>query len=274
MEARYSRYKIDDPDSCPFSELAYSRFKFGDIAYAEKFAEELFAGFIAQYSNLVLAHESIILLPSPYHTIPTASGFLCTFFKKHLNRFLFRNGKAACQEGKIHRMQTYVEDYGNMNYAQRVTLIAHDTYYLDRDFLAGKLCLFLDDIKITGSHEHTVRKILKQYAVSGTFLFLYYAELRNTSIHPRIENYYNYFAVKSAQDIIRIMYGRSFHFNTRVVKYILLMNDADFTLVMQSISPMQRRELLDLAISNNYHQIKAYQKNILNLKPDTSCQLT
>jgi hypothetical protein len=274
MDVRYSLHKIDNQYSCPFSALEYSRFKFGDISYAEKFAAELFDGFIAQHKDLILSHEDIILLPSPYHSIPTASNFLCFFFKKYLNRFLFRNGSPACKEGKIHRKQTYVEDYGNMDYEQRVGLIANDTYYLDRDFIAGKLCIFLDDIKITGSHEHTVSKILQQYEVDGKFIFLYFAELINTSIHPCIENYYNYFDVKSVRDIIRIVNSASFRFNTRVVKYILLMNDHDFTQVMRNINRAKRNELLDMAISNNYHQITDYRNNILKLKTEKTCQLT
>ena len=274
MNVRYSLHKIDNAHSCPFSALEYSRFKFGDIAYAEKFAKQLFNGFIAQHEELILSQQEIILLPSPFHSIPTASNFLCFFFKKYLNRFLFKYGKAACKESKIHRRQTYVEDYGNMDYQQRINLISNDTYYLDRAFIAGKCCIFLDDIKITGGHEQTVNNILEQYAVNGEFIFLYFAELVDTSIHPRIENYYNYFDIKSVHDIIRIMNSARFRFNTRVIKYILLMKKHEFEQVIQHITQSKRNELLDLAISNNYHQIKEYRKNILLLKTEKSCQLT
>ncbi|MCK7553988.1 phosphoribosyltransferase family protein [Chitinophaga sedimenti] len=180
--------------------------------------------------------------------------------QKHLNKFLFAQQRPACKENKIYRQQTYVEDYGNMDYAQRVQLISNDTYYLDRHFISGKLCIFLDDIKITGSHEYTVKKILSQYDVSGQFFFLYFAELINPAIHPRIENYYNYFDVKTTRDIIRIMNSGSFRFNTRIVKYILLLDTAAFTGVITNISRRKRSELLDLAISNNYHQIKTISK--------------
>ncbi|RAJ08278.1 phosphoribosyl transferase-like protein [Chitinophaga skermanii] len=273
MNLRYSLHKIEHAYDPSFSPLEYSRFKFGQTCYAEKFAQELFDGFIAQYTDLVLAQEEIILLPSPYCAIPTASNFLCAYFKKHLNSFLFKHQRPACKESKIHRYQTYVEDYGNMDYEQRVRLISGDTYYLDKQFIAGKLCLFLDDIKITGSHEHTVNKILTQYNVDGQFIFLYFAELMNSDVHPRIENYYNYFDVQSPGDIIRIMNSASFCFNTRLVKYILLLDTAAFTEVMRNISRKKRNELLDLAISNNYHQVIDYQENISKLKPKKTCQL-
>ncbi|MGF1924225.1 MAG: phosphoribosyltransferase family protein [Bacteroidia bacterium] len=269
MALSYSLHKIDDKERCPFSEMEYSNFKFGNTIYAEKFASALFNGFISLYKELIVSESEIILLPSPYHSIPTASNFLCSFFKSKLNSFLFQHGKQVCIETKIHRLQTYVEDYGSMDFEQRISLISNDTYYLDKHFLEGKLCLFLDDIKITGSHERTVNKILNQYGAKGNFLFIYFAELVNKDIHPSIENYYNYFAIKSVQDVINVINSSGFCFNTRIVKYILLLEEENFDSVIKNIPSQKKRELFNLAISNNYHQISDYQFNINKLNNTT-----
>ena len=89
MNKRFSLHSIESAEACTFSEAAYSRFKFGDTAVAEQFGKELFAGFIAQHSDFILAQDEIVLLPSPYYAIPTASDYLCHYFKKELNYFLF-----------------------------------------------------------------------------------------------------------------------------------------------------------------------------------------
>lgn len=272
MMFRYSLHHVEDQHACPFSETEYSRFKFGETLYAEKFAQALCKGFLDQYSALVLEQEEIILLPSPYHAIPTASNFLCTYFKRELNRFLFQHGKAACRESKIHRKQTYVQDYGTMDAAERLHLISNDTYQLDRDFIANRFCIFLDDIKITGSHELTVEKILKDHGIQGTFFFVYYAELVNPSIHPKIENRFNYFDVKSSKDLLRIINSASFQFNTRLVKYLLLLNEVEFEQILVQLSKDKRTALLDLAISNDYHKIEHYKHNIQKLKQYKSWQ--
>ncbi|AWH85698.1 hypothetical protein HYN59_11525 [Flavobacterium album] len=262
MNHTYSLHKITDKNNCPFSEAEYSKFKFGENVYAEKFADELFEGFIAQHKELILAHTDIVILPSPYHSIPTASNFLCHYFKLRMNRFLYEHGRKALAESKIYRNQTYTTDYGNLDYAERVRLIANDTYYIDRNYIGGKLCLLLDDIKITGSHEHIVKKILEQYDVQGTFMFLYYAELINKDIHPNIENYYNYFFVKDVHSLMEVVNSRSFAFNTRIVKYILKMEEADFSLLLSSMKKKVKKKLFDLAVSNNYHTIGEYQSNL------------
>ncbi|MCD0473386.1 phosphoribosyltransferase family protein [Flavobacterium sp. EDS] len=268
MNKNFSLHKILEKDNCPFQEEEYSRFKFGDKSYAEKFAKELFDGFTEQYGELILSNKEIVILPSPFLSIPTASNFLCYYFKKQLNAFLFKNNKKACIESKIYRNQTYVTDYGNLNFEERVKLISNDTYYIDKNFIEGKLCIFVDDIKITGSHEHTVNKILDQYNVNGDFVFVYFAELINKEIHPNIENHYNYYSVKNVEDIVNIINSDHFQYNTRIVKYILSLNEDDFSYLANNISLLKSNDLFHLAISNNYHQILEYQNNINVIKID------
>ncbi|WP_199750524.1 phosphoribosyltransferase family protein [Gynurincola endophyticus] len=265
MNFTYSLHKINHRNDLMFDASGYSLFKFGDTSWAEKMANALFDGFVKEYGSVLLNQKEIVLLASPYCSIPTASNFLCYFFRKRLNEFLYMNKRDACLNSKIHRKQTYVEDYGNLDYKQRIDLISNDSYYIDREFVEGKFCIFLDDIKITGSHEFTINKILKEYNVSGRFVFVYFAELANKLIHPSIENYYNYYAVKSPEDIVSIMRSSVFKFNTRIVKYILLMKDIDFMFVIQRVESKQKRELFDLAISNNYHKIMEYKKNLQKL---------
>lgn len=274
MNKRYSLYKIESEVLSSFDESAYSRFKFGDTFYAKEFGEKLFEGFIQEFSDLILQQEEVILFPSPYYSIPTASNFLCRFFKDKLNYFLFMNAKNACIEGKIHRQQTYVEDYGNMSYEQRINLIANDTYYLDKHFVEGKFCIFLDDIKITGSHENTINRILKQYDIKGEFIFVYFAELINKNINPKIENHFNYYSIKTIDDIIEIINSKYFQFNTRITKYLLLLETNNFDFLCKNINRKKKQEILNLAISNNYHKIKEYINNIKKLKNEILWQST
>ena len=84
MNKNFSLHKILEKDNCPFQEEEYSRFKFGDKSYAEKFAKELFDGFTEQYGELILSNKEIVILPSPFLSIPTASNFLCYYFKKQI----------------------------------------------------------------------------------------------------------------------------------------------------------------------------------------------
>ena len=93
MNTSFSLHKIHSQDNCPFSEEEYSWFKFGDKQFAKEFAKQLFDAFMKEYGDIILQQEQIIILPSPYLSIPTASNFLCSYFKEELNNFLFSNHK-------------------------------------------------------------------------------------------------------------------------------------------------------------------------------------
>lgn len=265
MNKRYSLHKIHSAEEFSFSPEEYSYFKYGDKFFAEKFAKELFQGFVSNHEEILNTDKDIVVLPSPFMAIPTASNFLCFYFKKYLDFYLFQKGKKSSIISKINRNHTYTTDYGNLSFEDRKNLIANDTYYLDKDFLGGKLCLFLDDIKITGSHEFTVNKILNEYAVEADFLFMYYAELTNFDIDPKIENYFNYHSVKNVQDVAEVMLRENFQYNTRIVKYILGLDSSNFDYLTSKIKRPQMDELLELAISNNYHLIKEFENNINTL---------
>ena len=266
MNSSYSLHKVASVDHLTFNPSEYSWFKFGDKHYAKKFAKKLFDDFIIIHGGAILEQEEVVILPSPYLSIPTASNFLCYYFRENLNVFLFENNKKATVESKIFRNQTYVTDYGNLDFEERVKLISNDTYYIDKEFINDKFCVFVDDIKITGSHEHTINKILNQYNVNGTFLFVYFAELVNKEIHPNVENFFNYFSVKGIDEIIEVVSREYFQFNTRIIKFILKFDEKDLNKLLRNISLGRREELFLLAISNNYHHINEYLNNLKIIK--------
>lgn len=266
MNNSFSLHKIENEDVFTFNPSSYSKFKFGYNHFAKQFAIELFDGFIAQYGDFILAQEEVVVLPSPYLAIPTASNFLCAYFKNRLNDFLYNHNKKAVVESKIFRNQTYVTDYGELDFEKRISLISNDTYYIDRNFINNKFCIFVDDIKITGSHEHTVNKILTEYDVKGKFLFVYFAELVNKSIHPKIENYLNYFYVKGVDNVIEIIQDKSFQFNTRIIKYVLKLKQEELKRLLDKIDRNKSEELFILSVSNNYHQIPEYSSNLTLIK--------
>ena len=102
------------------------------------------------------------------------------------NKWLAENNLPVVQETKVTRSITYKEDYGALDEAQRLTLIGNDTFQIDRDFLNNKVLIFLDDIRITGSHERMITKMLKEYGLENETHLLYFAELVNKNIHPNI----------------------------------------------------------------------------------------
>jgi hypothetical protein len=261
MITTYSLHKIIDTNDVGFSPDDYSRFKFGDDAVAEKFGTQLAQGFIDQHLSAGPVPQ-LVVVSSPYSFIPTATFAMKNYFSYRLNRWLALNGYPIIQETKVHRTITYKEDYGNLDAEQRLKLIGNDSFHIDREFLKDKVIVFLDDIRITGSHERMILKMADTYQLTNDIYLLYFAELQNKAIHPNFENHLNYHCVKNIFDLDDIVSGERFAINTRIVKYLLNYDADAFRVFLQNKSEKFINLLYDMAIGNGYHTIDAYQQNL------------
>jgi len=258
----YALHKIDNTDNFGFDPDAYSRFKFGDDLVAKSFGRDLADGFIRYYLADNSITDQIVVISSPYSFIPTATFAMKNYFVSQLNRWLIENNGLPVQETKVHRTVTYKEDYGELSAEERLSLIGNDSFHIDKDFLEGKTLLFLDDIKITGSHERMILKMAKTYGLKNEIHMLYFGELINRNIHPSVENFLNYHKVKSIFDLETIINSGHFCFNTRIVKYILNTEHQAFSLFIQRMNTDFIHQLYDLALGNSYHLMEAYSENL------------
>lgn len=261
----FSLYKISDKEKIPFSATAYSKFKFGCKTTAKKFGYSLAESFIELLKFNPITNQ-IVISSSPYCFIPTATFAMKDYFVQKVNEYLVSAELPVVQEIKIHRTITYKEDYGGLSADERIKLIGNDGFHIDTEFIKGKTILFLDDIKITGSHERVIERMYNQYNLTNDCIFIYFAELVNKAIHPSIENDLNYAFVKNLLDLDKVIKNENFLLNTRVVKFILNSPTDEFKTFIQYQKQTLVQTIYHQAIGNSYHQIDEYKKNISILK--------
>lgn len=262
----YSLHKINNTVNFGFNPIDYSSFKFGDDKIAKQYGTQLADGFIKDVLCKQGNKQQIVVISSPYSFIPTATFALKNHFVFKLNRWLAQNNFAVVQETKVHRTVTYKEDYGELCAQQRINLISNDSFHIDKDFLKDKILIFLDDIKITGSHERMIFNMVNNYQLNNQIYMLYFAELVNDTIHPKIENYLNYYQVKSIFDLDAIINSGNFCINTRIVKYILNTPAQSFLIFLNNQNQEFINQLYDMALGNSYHNIDNYVQNLNSIK--------
>jgi hypothetical protein len=263
---RFSLHQIQSPEEFGFVAEEYSRFKHGAENVAQQYGYALADGLTAHCLSLHYGGEPIVVISSAYSHIPTASFYMKNYFADKLNGYLFDRGYPVVEEAKIYRSVSYRDDYGEMSAEQRYKLIKGDTFYIDKTFLEGKLLLFLDDIKITGTHERIILNMLNRHDLSNTCYMLYFAELTDKSIPPNIENRLNYAYVKGLDEIDAIIKNERFRFNTRVVKLILNGEDRLFDRFIEKQEIQFIRDLYYQAIGNEYFKFPKYYRNLTQLK--------
>lgn len=261
----YSRHAIESKSDLGFCADEYSKFKYGAVNLAQKFGYDLAEKFINNCLKKTYAGKQIVILPSAYSHIPTASFYMMQYFAQIVNMYLYHNNYPVLQESKISRSVTYREDYGAMSAKER-NLICKDKFHIDKAFLKDKVLLFLDDIKITGTHEQVIINMLNEHQVDNDSYMLYFANLVNKEISPQFENYLNNHYVSNLDDIDYIIKKECFCFNTRVIKYILNSQADDFDNFITKQSSTFCSELLFKAIGNEYYKFDSYARNLKKLE--------
>ncbi len=263
---KFSAFQVSDPKKFDFPAEKYSKFKFGSNNVAGEFGNTLADRFINQLFKFSYDGEPIVVLPSAYSHIPTASCYMTFHFIDKLNHFLYKNGYPPCEMGKIHRNVTYREDYGGMTSEERYNLIKGDKFHIDEAFLKDKILIFIDDIKITGTHERIIIKMLDDYNIQNHCYMLYFAELTDPAICPKTENYLNHFFVNDISDLTSIISQDDFKFNTRIVKYIL---NCDHDICLQFLKKQDQTFINALyfnALGNEYYKFNEYKTNLLAIE--------
>jgi hypothetical protein len=188
------------------------------------------------------------------------------YFIRELNNELVNKKFEAILEAKMYRKSSYKEEYGEMNKEQRFAIMKKDIFHIDKSLIQKNICLFLDDIVITGAHEHRVKMMLEHYEIESKNYFLYYAELLNSETNPIIENYLNYAFVKNLVCLDKIIKNENFLMNTRVVKYILDSPVEECKTFLTYQKHVFLQTLYHNAIGNGYHLIDDYKMNLEYLK--------
>jgi hypothetical protein len=268
MNITHSLHKIHKINELDFSPKDYSRFKFGDGTIAKIYGCDLAKYFINDYliNNPII--KQIVVLSSPYSFIPTASYEMKEAFLSTLNHWLVINDLNVAQEAKVVRSITYKDDYGALSAKERMNLISNDSFHIDKDFLINKTLVFLDDIKITGSHEKMITRMIENFKLENDVHLVYFAELLNLEIPPDFENYLNYASVKNIFDLQDIINGEKFKVNTRIVKYILNSSFSDFKTFIGNQKKDFILQLYNMSLGNSYHSIHEYQINLNYIKTE------
>lgn len=260
---RFSLYKINREGKFPFNPEEYSKFKFGCKSIAREYGLELAKKFAWNYIlSGKLAGKKIVVLSSPYCFIPTATFAMKNYFVQELNQWLIKSGGDVVEEVKINRTITYKEDYGELNADQRLSLIQNDGFQFDTEAIKDKVLILLDDIRITGSHEKVIERMVQSYGLENNRIYVYFAMLDNPLIDPKVENVLNYAYVKNLDDLDSIIKNDNFLLNTRVIKYILGYDHEEFKVFINHQKIVTVESIYHLAIGNSYHKIEDYSKNL------------
>jgi hypothetical protein len=260
MHTTSSVHQFSSIKDAGFTAEDYSRLKFGSDAVAKEFGHRLAEDFFNKHSDVVLS-QSIVVVPSPYNHVENAATIMTKHFVNRLNALSIENSGRHVEFSVIHRKVSYISDYGFLSKEKRKGLIDQDSFFLNKDFYAGKVLIFVDDVKITGTHEDKLVEVLDKNGIDNDCFFIYFGEY--TGSNPKIEAALNFAGIKNENDLRLLFEEKNHHVIVRPIKYLL--NDAMTADALHGfLEHLTRTQIENIyygSLGEGYYTIPAYQRN-------------
>ena len=262
----FATHDFENLDNAGFNIAEYSKMKFGDDTAAKNFGYALAESFFEANKALVLGQQ-LVVFASPYNYVLNAATIMTKHFIDRLNILSVTFGGHAVEYSIVHRKTSYVNDYGFLSANERKKLIDGDSFSINKSFTDDKALLFVDDVRITGTHELKIVELLEKENISlSNVHFLYHAKLSSSTVDPGIEAKLNFAAISSIADFVSIAHTNNHHMIIRPVKYILSQAEHEMKQLMLMLPQKSIVAAYHATLAEGYFKIPGYHKNFNLLK--------
>ena len=199
----------------------YSRFKYGDGSMAGQYGRRM-AMLLLDAQPELLEQPVVHVASSAFKAAPPAAHALLRPFLDQSRRQASDSGSATrFVPFKVHRETLTNGDYAGMDLeARKRAMDESDLWLPDGLDLEGGTVVMLDDIRVTGSHEQAVDRVLGPAALDGLY-HGYVLSVDGGSRHPKLEAAINSIGIKTMEDIVELSRAPDFTPNARLCKFIL-----------------------------------------------------
>ncbi len=260
---RHTTHLFSSVATAGFDTAAYSRMKFGSDADARVLAREMADAYAAEHWG-ALTTQPTLVIPAPSTSVPVAATLMGRHFHDRLNSLLDRTGNAPVQLDYIHRAVTYNDNYAQLSLEERRRLLSDDARYMNVAFAQGKTLVFVDDVRITGTHEHKLSDMLGDLGLINPVVFATYAAY--TGVEPAVEHELNHVQVRDALCVAELAQERGWQVTTRGLRLLLECDTATFEQVLARLPLHRRYEVYHGAIVKAYSTHPPYAQNFAALR--------
>lgn len=201
-----------------------------------------------------------LVIPSAYNMLEIAATLLSRHFLLHINRLLASHNMPIVKWTNMHRTITYFSDYAHMTVEERKRMLSGDSFFINKDFIAGKTLLFIDDVIITGTHEEKIKEFLRKENLNNKCMFLYYCKYTGTCAET--EGKLNTCGVNDADSYLALINEPNHQIIVRTCKFLLNGTTAQLVDVLTRAPKDFNQRLYSACIMEEYHLVPRYRDNM------------
>lgn len=256
MNKQFAVHDFECLDTASFNLRDYSALKFGSDRVARLFGYQMGDKFYNEYRD-ILVNNRCVIIPSAFNVVEIAATILARHFNNRLNELLSSNGYDIVDWTTMHRSMSYITDYCLMSKEERKRMLSGDKLYINRDYIEGKVLIFVDDITITGAHENKVNDFLGELGLTNQRIFCYYARYQGDA--AEIESQLNHSGISTIYDYIKLVNEQNHHLVVRAVRFLLDQPLEDLVFALERLDKDFVDKLYFACLAKEYDKIEGYR---------------
>lgn len=256
FDKQFAVHDFKNLDTASFDLQDYSALKFGSDRVARLFGYQMGDKFYNEYHDILINNRCIII-PSAFNVVEIAATILARHFNNRLNDLLSLEGHNIVDWTTMHRSMSYITDYCLMSKEERKRMLSGDKLYINRDFIEGKMLIFVDDITITGAHENKVNGFLEELGLTNQHIFCYYARYQGDV--AEIESQLNHSGISTIKDYIKLVNEPNHHLVVRAVRFLLDQPLEDLVFALERLDNDFIEKLYFACLAKEYDKIEGYR---------------
>lgn len=256
LDKQFAVHDFKDIDTTLFNPRDYSELKFGSDRVARLFGYQMGNKFYSKYRDILINNRCVII-PSAFNVVEIAATILARHFNNRLNDFLCLEGHRIVDWTTMHRSMSYIADYCLMPKEERKLMLNGDKLYINRDFIEGKVLIFVDDITITGTHEDKINDFLEELGLTNQHIFCYYARYQGNV--TEIEYQLNHAGINTIDDYVKLVSDPNHHIVVRAVRFLLDQPLEDLALALERLDDKFIDKLYFACLAKEYDKIAGYR---------------
>jgi len=256
FDRQFAVHDFKNLDVASFDLQDYSALKFGSDRVARLFGYQMGDKFYNKYHDILINNRCVII-PSAFNVVEIAATILARHFNNRLNDLLSSEGHNIVAWTTMHRSMSYMADYCLMSKEERKRMLSGDKLYINRDFIDGKVLIFVDDITITGAHENKVNDFLEELGLINQHIFCYYARYQGDD--AEIESQLNHSGISTIKDYIKLVNEQNHHLVVRAVRFLLDQPLEDLVFALERLDKDFVDKLYFACLAKEYDKIEGYR---------------
>jgi len=250
----------------------YPRLKLGVIESVVYYGAQLSRLAEDVITQSLTGHTDWVITGPAYNVLPGAPNLLCSYIYEDLKKKLPDSVTLSLGKLRDETADLEIKDSDSLNsYHNYSTFTQHERTQLyehapepsiePRDFL-GRSILFLNDIKVTGTHERYMQRFFaKLHPPQICWLYVLVIDREIAQAQPELEYAINHSSIASFEEFADLLATHHLEYTSRCITRLLSEEVSSLEQLFQMLDEGRRKTILELAtaegrFSGNYFKEK------------------